>query len=332
MERHLVTIQKIEEKKAISNADRIEAVRIKGWWVVTQKDQFQVNDPVLYYEIDSFIPVRPEYEFLLRGSKPKKMLYEGKEIEGIRLKTIKLKGQISQGLIMPVPDNILPVLYEDVTEKLGVIKYELPIPPQLSGKIKGSFPSFIPKTDEERIQNIKEILDNYYVTEKIDGSSVTYYKKDGVFGVCSRNVELCEEETTQWKIAKELKLQEKLFDNFAIQGEVVGEGIQKNPYKIKGHKVFFFNAYNIKSGVYLNYEDLKGILKSLGLEIVPLISDSFVVLPFDEILLYAEGKSLLNPNVEREGIVVRPKIEMQYCGQRLSFKVVSNNYLLKNEI
>jgi len=234
--RKLVTIQKIEEKKLIEGADKIEAARVKGWWIVVQKDQFRVGDSVLYYEIDSFLPVRPEYEFLLKGNKPKKMLFDGKEIEGIRLKTIKLKGQISQGLIMPIPEGLKIPDDGDVSEELGVIKFEIPIPACLTGIIKGSFPAFLPKTDEERIQNMVDVLNinTFYVTEKIDGTSTTFYKKDGVFGVCSRNIELVEGETTQWRIAKELDLINKIPDNFALQGELVGEGIQGNPLKIKG--------------------------------------------------------------------------------------------------
>lgn len=329
--RKLVTIQKVEEIKSIEGADKIEAARIKGWWVVVQKDQFKVGDSVLYYEIDSFLPVRPEYEFLLKGSKPKKMLFDGKEVEGIRLKTIKLKGQLSQGLIMPIPEGLNIPEDGDVSEELGVVKFEIPIPPCLTGVIKGSFPAFLPKTDEERIQNMVDVLNinTFYVTEKIDGTSTTFYKKDGVFGVCSRNIELVEGETTQWRIARELDLINKIPDNFALQGELVGEGIQGNPLKIKGQRIYFFNAYNISTGVYLNFADFLNILNHLNLESVPLVDIGFK-LPnsVDELLKYAEGKSLINPEVEREGVVIRPKVEAQYKGQRLSFKVINNTYLL----
>jgi len=329
--RKLVTIQKVEEIKSIEGADKIEAARIKGWWVVVQKDQFKVGDSVLYYEIDSFLPVRPEYEFLLKGSKPKKMLFDGKEVEGIRLKTIKLKGQISQGLIMPIPEGLKIPEDGDVSEILGVIKFEIPIPACLTGVIKGSFPAFLPKTDEERIQNMVDVLNinTFYVTEKIDGTSTTFYKKDGVFGVCSRNIELVEGETTQWRIARELDLINKMPDNLCLQGELVGEGIQGNPLKIKGQRIYFFNAYNILTGVYLNFSDFINILKHLNLESVPLVDVSFK-LPntVEELLKYAEGKSLINPEVEREGVVIRPKVEAQYKGQRLSFKVINNTYLL----
>src|SRR3990167_2933902 len=325
--RHLVTVQQIQEIKPIEGADKIEAVRIKGWWVVNPKGM-KVGDKILYFEIDSFLPLKPEYEFLLRGSSPKKMIVDGTERQGIKLKTIKLKGQLSQGLVMPIPNDLIIPEDGDVTEQLGVIKYEAPVPPELSGKAKGSFPSFIPKTDEERIQNMSDVLCNFYVTEKLDGSSVTYFKKDGVFGVCSRNLELLDNDGTQWKLARALNLLE-MPDNFALQGELVGEGVQKNPLKIKGHEVYFFNAYKIDAGRYLNFDDFVSLMSSLNLKTVPIVNDN-LTLPtsVDEMLALAEGKSLLNPNSEREGIVVRPKKEMQFNGQRLSFKAISNKYLL----
>lgn len=220
----------------------------------------------------------------------------------------------------------------DISDILGVVKYEPPIPAQLSGKVKGNFPGFLSKTDEERIQNMSDVLIGFYATEKLDGTSTTFYKNEGVFGVCSRNLELIESETTQWRIAKELDLIEKLPDGMCLQGELIGEGIQGNPLKIKGQKIYFFNAYNIKSGSYLNAENFFSFCSSLKLETVPIVYPNFS-LPntVDETLNMAEGKSALNPECEREGIVVRPKIEQTYKGQRLSFKAISNKYLLDVE-
>lgn len=335
--RKLVTIEEILEKKPIEGADKIEAVRVRDWWVVAKKDEFVVGDSCVYFEIDSLLPIIPPFEFLLKGASKKRMIIEGKQVEGIRLKTIRLRGQISQGLVMPLADvtnyskRALSQLDngEDVTEDLGVIKYEPPMPVELVGRVKGFFPSFIPKTDEERIQNISDVLSAFYVTEKLDGTSATFYKKDGVFGVCSRNLELLEGETTQWKLAKKYDLANKLADNFAIQCELIGEGIQKNPLKQTGQDIYCFNVYKIENGKYLDYQDFIGFCKSLGVKTVPIVDDNFI-LPrsVDEFLLYAEGKSLLNSESEREGIVVRPKVEMQYGGTRLSFKVISNRYLL----
>lgn len=339
MERQLATIQKIEEIKPIEGADKIHAIRIKDWWVVAQKEMgYKVGDLVIYFEIDSFLPDIEIFSFLKKGSSLKRMTIENEIKVGIRLKTIKLRGQISQGLIMPT-SILTPLTFgyrgeltegSDVSPYLGVIKWEAPIPSQLAGKAKGFFPSFIPKTDEERIQNMRSILNGFYVTEKLDGSSVTYFKKDGVFGVCSRNLELLETEgNTQWRLAREMDLENKLPDGFAIQGELVGEGIQKNPLGLIGQKVFFYNVYKIEWTKYLDYEDMIQFLVGLGVSIVPVL-DTDYALPktVEEILTYAEGRSSLNPNVEREGVVIRSKNERPFNGQRTSFKAISNRYLL----
>lgn len=333
--RKLATIEEIKEKKAIEGADRIEAVRVREWWVVSKKDEFQVGDKCVYFEIDSFLPVKPEYEFLLKGSAPKKMIVDGQERLGIRLKTIKLRGQISQGLVLPMLKHLDPLMEigTDVTEALDIIKYEPPMPVELTGKAKGYFPGFLPKTDEERIQNMAHVLSGYYVTEKLDGTSTTFYKKDGVFGVCSRNLELVEGDTTQWRIAKKYDLANKLPEGFAIQCELIGEGIQKNPLKQTGQDIYCFNVYKITDAIYLGYADFIGFCNSLGIKTVPIINDQYAIpATVEEILKDAEGKSILNPLCEREGIVVRSKIEMKYNGNRLSFKAISNSYLLKNDL
>jgi RNA ligase (TIGR02306 family) len=336
--RKLVTIQKIDDIKPIDGADFIELARVKGWNVVVKKGEYKVDDMVLYYEIDSFLPIKPEYEFLLKGSKAKKMLVDGKEIEGILLKTKKLKGIVSQGLVMPLSllNHIVDLNYynigDDVSGVLGVVLYEMPIPAELQGKFKGNFPSFLPKTDEIRAQNMPDIFNSFYISEKLDGCSVSYFKKDNVFGVCSRNLELENNGQTQWKIADKLNLQEVLPDNMAIQGELIGDGIQGNPLKIKGQELSVYNVYNIATGKYLDYKDFIEFCREKNLLTVPIIDEDFK-LPnsLDEILKMADGKSLINKNEDREGIVVRPKIEAKYNGDRLSFKVISNNYLLKNE-
>jgi len=344
--RRLATIQKILDIQPIEGADKIERAKIKDWWVVIQKGLHQIGEKVVYFEIDSFLPNIKEYSFLLKGSSPKKMLFDGKEREGIRLKTIRLRGQISQGLIMPLStykDKLSWLLLNtDVSETLNVIKYEQPIPANLSGVIKGSFPEFIRKTDEERIQNCVDILERnkdkaFYVTEKIDGSSVTYYKKDGEFGVCSRNWELKEtKENTIWDFAKKSRLIEKLPDNYAIQGEIIGPGVQGNPLKRSEIELYVFNVFDIKEQKFLDYAKFVKFCFDIEMKIVPLVADNYLLDDSIDILLeFANGKSLLNPNKKREGLVFRPLIEQteEINGSisRLSFKVVSNEYLLTNE-
>jgi len=336
--RKLATIRYVQELVPIEGADLIEVAVVDGWNCVVKKGDFEVRQMCVYFEIDSFLPIHPVFEFL-RKSSYKKM----GDQEGFRLKTVKLRGTISQGLIVPIKTLIDSSLLkernfyvsEDLTEELGIQKYEPPIPAQLSGVAKGIFPSEIPKTDEERIQNLdynKLVDDQYYVTEKCDGSSITIYLKDGVFGVCSRNLDLLEDDkNTFWSTVRKLNieniLRSKSIDNIALQGELIGEGIQGNKYKISGHQIKFFNVFDIFTMKYYNFNDFKTIIKNLGLETVPMIDEDFK-LPstMKELLSYAEGKSLLHKDTEREGIVLRTKIF-----NRTSFKAISNKFLLKED-
>lgn len=384
-ERKLATIRKIKEIKLIEGADNIILATVDGWNVIVRKDEnYQVGDLVIYLEVDSFLPIKPEFEFLRKSSYKK--LIDG--TEGFRLKTIKLRGVISQGLILPLPiihsvnynymifpsigdDNSITghYLYNvlektnvnieeglDVTELLGITKYDAESQVSFSGNAKGSFPKFIPRTDEERIQNIPDIIEQYknedfYVTEKIDGCSFTCYLKDGEFGVCSRNLELKEELENgeydrYWATAKKLQLKEKLQTipyNIALQGELCGPGVQKNPYMLKELTIFFFNAYNINDHEYLSSEDFFSLMQRLELKTVPIVykftslqelyidkSKSLV----ESLLTLANGKSVLS-NTRREGLVFRSIKEFTGIrgtfNGRLSFKVISNQYLLKEK-
>jgi RNA ligase (TIGR02306 family) len=340
--RKLASIKIIDGIQPIEGADMIELAVVGGWKVVVAKDVgHKVGDHVVYCEIDSFLPIKPEFEFL-RKSSFKKM----GDQEGFRLKTIKLRGQVSQGLIIPI-DVLLKYgissddVYEglEVGDILGIIKYEPPVPAQLAGKAKGNFPGFIQKTDEERVQNLTRDYEEwklqsahqFYAAEKLDGSSATFYLRDGQFGVCSRNLELLEvEDNTFWKVAREMKIEEKLRElgrNISIQGELIGEGVQGNPYKIKGHTVRFFNVFDIDAFQKLGLRDLTDIIvDTFGFQTVPIIEAPFA-LPetVGDLLQIAEGKSMLNPQTEREGLVIRS------LDNTISFKAISNKFLLKNE-
>ena len=346
MERNLATIRRIKEIKPIEGADAIELAVVNGWQVVVAKNAgHQVGDLVVYCEIDSFLPTEPEFEFL-RKSSYKKM----GDQEGFRLRTIKLRGDLSQGLILPY--SVIPIAQfataaglpegMDVSEMLGIVKYEPPIPAHLAGKVKGSFPSFLRKTDEERIQNLeKEYTEwtlsskhQFYATEKLDGSSFTCYIKNGEFGVCSRNMDLLEtEDNTFWAVARKLDLENKLRSfgkNICFQGEMVGSGIQGNHYNMKDQTVFFYNIFIIDEREYVGYDEFRNMLFDLDLACVPVLSypfnfpsDSEAALPTVSVLLRsAEGKSVLNDKVEREGLVIRS------MDRTISFKVISNKFLL----
>lgn len=340
-ERKLVTVEIIREVKPLENSDFLDVATVRNWKVVVKRDEFKVEDKVVYFEIDSFLPIKPEFEFL-RKSSYKKL---GDGTEGFRLKTIKLRGQISQGLILPttiLPKDIYQV-GQDVTELLNVTKYEPPIPTQLRGEIEGAFPTFLPKTAQERIQNldylslVEEYKDKYLIiTEKLDGTSFTAYYYQDSFGVCSRNYRLkYSDKNSYWRITEQLSLKEKL-ENFAktnsykgvaIQGELIGEGIQGNKYGIKGIDLYVFNVFVAVGDefVQLDYMSSLNILNEFNLASVPELDKDKGLLPtsIDTILSVANGQSKLNKDTKREGLIFRD------LSQTFSFKVISNNYLLK---
>ncbi len=327
--RKLASIQRIKAIEAIEGADAIEKAGVLGWQLVVKKNEYQVGAWCVYCEIDSILPDRPEFEFL----KPR----------GMRIKTIRLRGQISQGICLPL--SILPAntpIEEDtdVTELLGIIKYEPPIPAQLAGNAKGLFPSFIPKTDETRVQVLQNVLDKYagelcYIAEKLDGSSVTYYIRNGEFGVCTRNLELLEEANNSlWKVARATDLEAKMRsigENIAFQGEIIGEGIQSNKYKLSGQTVRFFNVFKIDAYTYLSYEDFMALMQSLNLPTVPIINTEYLLSNNIEALVaLATRRSVLLSTTWAEGIVIRPLIEAQGMFGRVSFKAINPEFLLKH--
>jgi len=336
--RKLATIRYIHEILPIEGADNIEIAVVDGWNCVVKKGEFKVRNIIVYFEIDSFLPIHKVYEFL-RKSSYKKM---GNR-EGFRLKTIRLKGVYSQGVVMSLKTLINEGLLrdipyyigQDVTKYLDILLYEPPIPAELSGIARGIFPTEIPKTDEERVHNLEyKKLQNltYYVTEKLDGSSVTIYLKDDEFGVCSRNINLLESNSnTFWVVVRKLDIENLMrrhgLNNIALQGELIGEGIQGNIYNFKGHDIRFFNVFDMNKKKYLCFEDFKNVIDTLGLITVPILDTNKVLTESRESLIAsAEGKSVLNPNVQREGIVLRTLDD-----NRISFKVISNKYLLKED-
>ena len=353
--RKLATIRRIAEIRPIENADAIEHVRVDGWWVVGKKGAFQVDDLAVYIEIDAWCP-HELAPFLSKGKEPRE--YNG--VKGERLKTVKLRGAVSQGLLLPIPTELNdPTQFTeglDVTELLGVQKWEPPIPAQLRGKIAGNFPSWLRKTDEDRIQNcFKDVSprlnESWVIEEKVDGSSMTvgYRKcdfildKDGQpipeeFVVCSRNLSLKleDEGNTFVRIAKESSIQDAMKAygrNLGISGELIGEGVQGNKYDIKGHRWLVFNIFDVDTGKYVSAEERQLIIRDLvalgaTIEQVPVITavgtKRLDGLSVDDFLEMAEGKSALNPKTEREGLVFKNQTDPD-----ISFKAISNRWLLK---
>ena len=361
--RKLATIRKIAEIKPIEGADAIEHCRVDGWWVVGKKGEFQVGDLVLYFEIDSWVPTELA-PFLSKGKEPRE--YNG--VNGERLKTVKLRGAISQGLLLPVKTGIggypfvegpageHTVVHEgdDVSELLGVQKYEPPLPAQLRGKIAGVFPSWLRKTDQERIQNcfrtVEPLLSGLWVIEeKLDGSSMTvgYRKGDFILDkdgqpipeetvVCSRNLslKLDDDANSFVRVAQETGVIDALRAygrNLGISGELCGEGIHGNKYTLRGQRWFIFDILDVDRNEYVTYEERQLIINDLvalgaQLDQTPLIVAGATLegMTVDGLLGAAEAKSALNIQAEREGLVYK-SVERP----DVSFKAISNRWLLR---
>lgn len=417
-ERKLATIRRIANIEPIENADRIVKATIDGWELVTQKDNYRIGDLCVYFEIDSFLPVRECFEFLRKGCfKSTKNLGDG-----FRIKTIKLKGQVSQGLSLPLADffsfdvetnqfyyeNVEPIvdgnlvtpvyLTEgmDMTEYFQVQKYEKPEPTSGGanmGRAAGNFPSFIFKTDQERIQNcfgsiknfilrdksstteiiIPDVIDQldagvnintdtdtyfksgdmwfvrtshylpidiqrerswFEASLKMDGSSLTAYVNENTYGVCSRNLELKRDnENVFWKVVLNGKLIQAMVTvggNYAVQGELMGPGVQGNRENLSRHMLFIFDVFDIDAQKYLTPEKREEYVSSLYqagmgecIEPIPTFHD-VNFFNFEDVaafLAFAERPSFSNPVAE--GVVFK---SLNEGGP--SFKAISNKYLL----
>jgi RNA ligase (TIGR02306 family) len=335
--RHLASVQQIVDIQPIENADSIELVKILGWSVVTKKGQFKIGDPVVMFEIDSILPKTEDFEFL--------------KDKHYKVKTSRMRGAISQGLCMPL--SILPEghyeLGDDVTEILGVTKYEKPIPVQLRGRVRCPIHRLaVPKTEEVRVQNIPDVLERhkgkvFYLTEKIDGANMNIYlDPETGLHVCSRNVDLKQETIhprngdSYWRYTLDHNLEEilkQLGGTVALQGELCGEGIQGNKYKLKGLHYRVFNMWDMVNHVYLDYQVMVDAVETFGLGsefLVPSLGQLELNHTVDELVSMADGVSKLADGVPREGIVFRPVQEtIDYKIGRLSWKAISKKFLLE---
>ena len=226
----------------------------------------------------------------------------------------------------------------DVSDRLGIQLWSAPIPAQLAGDVEGPFPTAIPKTDQERIQNLTEQLREWQgntdftweMTEKLDGSSMTVFVNGDSEGVCSRNWNLKETEgNTLWRVARRNDLLTKIRNtnrNLALQGELIGEGIQKNAYKITGQDFFVFDIYDIDRGDYMTPFERRVFCDTHGIKHVPVLAKEMVIQEWvTGLLTMADGQSVLNPKTAREGLVFKSNV---FDGP--SFKAISNRWLLKN--
>lgn len=332
--RKLVSIQKVSDVIEHPNADLLELAKINGWICVVKKGEFKPGDLGVYFEIDSFLPSSDErFSFLSKSF----LEFEG--IMGARIHTLRLRGELSQGLLLPLslfPEVQGKEIGEDATEAIGVLKYEKPFP--LDENAKGHFPWYIRKTEQERIQNLLHIdrSGEWERTEKLNGVSLTVSLNENEFSVSSRNLELLEtDDNPSWIAARECKLEEKLREygqNIGLQGELLGPGIQKNRYQMQGFAFRLFDIYDIDQKRRLLPEERKEVLAKLNTYDDLLIEETpflgYVTLPeeddwMEQLLKEANGKSLLNPKTIREGDVYKHRTK------NLSFKVISNQFLLK---
>jgi RNA ligase (TIGR02306 family) len=342
MTRKLATIRAIGAINEHTNANNLELASIDGWIVVVRKGEYKVGDAVILAEIDSWIPTEVAPFLTKQGKEPKE--YNG--IKGERLRTARLRGVVSQGLVLPIsalPSESLanPIeLGADVSEVLGITKFEKPLPACLQGFAKGAFPLFIPKTDQERIQNVfhtlteEQIEDTYEVTLKLDGSSTTYFVNDGVVGVCSRNLELKIDEgnadNSFVKMFHKLGMQDKLLSYYqrtgrsiAVQAELWGSGINGNWEGISDHMYSVFDVYDIDAKKYMTSGERQQVVYDLDLEHVPHICETALenFKSVSDFLAFADRGSIHNKVCE--GVVFK-----SITNPGLSFKVINTEYLI----
>ena len=350
--RKLASIQIIKNIEPIEGADRIEKLTILGWSCVANKGSFKIGDKCIFFEVDSFLPIEPQYEFLRKSCFRK----NGDGSEGFRIKTCTLRKTLSQGIVFPLSilngkkykdDTRENPVYEfnegkDVTALLGVKKYEINIPACLMGVAKGLFPThLVHKTDVERVQSNPKTIDELtgkevYIAVKVDGSSLTAFYSNKTFGVCSRNLELIEDDTNAfWKVVRAVNLKDKLEKygrNIAVQAELLGPGCQGNKLGLPELGMLVFDVFDIDTQRYLDFKDMQTVIKDLDLQMVPIDKVCMFDFTLDQLLEMAKGK-YPNTNNNREGIVIRPTINTysHALKGRLSVKVINNEYLLEEK-
>lgn len=344
--RKLASVQIIQALSPIEKADRIEKARVMGWDVVVKKEEFSVGDKCIFFEVDSVLPEGVSWAKFLA---PKKY----------RVKTTMLRGVLSQGLALPlrtvfsekvsVSSGVFQEIEkdleegQDVTGLLRVTKYS-PEVKYRQAEVVGGFPSYVPKTDEVRIQSALHLLDElkhpFHYTVKIDGCSATYHKLYGKFYVCSRSLELKDTDgSPYWEIARKYEIASWIRNGYAIQGEICGPKIQKNRLQLKELEFFIFDIFYVHENRYLTIMEMidfvDAVNKEFGkqLKIAPLENtigwggpEEFDM-SLDNFLELAKGYYSGTNNL-REGIVVRSS-KNDADGKRVSFKVLNNDFLLK---
>ena len=291
--RKLASIQEIKSISPIIDADAIEVAGILSWNVVIRKGEFNVGDKIVYFEIDSFLPVSERYSFVGKERNNPITLDTANESRGFRLATAVLRNQVSQGLALKfseldpsfaniTQDELVDMLSEmpigtDVTELLGVTKFDRPEIAHDLGQLVGTFPSqFISQSDEERIQNepksYQKIKDQpYYISSKVDGTSITSIWNESELICATRNNTLSKSNEIE-KMLDSKGVIDNLNEfkgNVAFQSELYGNGIQKNPLGIQDKRLATFTI--TKDNKILGLENMLDVVGALGLEIPEIV-------------------------------------------------------------
>lgn len=360
---NLATVQRISELKPIEGAENIELAIVLGWQVVVKKGQFKEGELCVYIQIDTVVPDKPEFEFLRDRS--------------FRVKTIKLRKQLSQGILFRIEEVLHTTDYgkfkegKDVTDLLEIKKYEKPdnnpenyekhrVPklwykkwiylfkfnvlfklfPKLRKQSRSPFPThLLPITDEERIQNIPQVLEKYknkqfIVSYKMDGSSISIIHSR-VFGkskfrICSRRFELHDTKNDWYKVFDRTDFKSEILklvkyyktDDIAVQGEAIGK-FNGNHHNLQSEQIRLFNIY--VNGKRVNQKEFIQVCLANNIPHCPMYKQVTLNHTLTEILKMSEINDILNPSVQAEGLVWRS------IDDNLSFKVINNKYLLKHE-
>lgn len=322
----LASIEVIKEIRSHPGADRLDLARVIGWQSVTKRGEFKPGERVVFVVIDTLLPVADWSRFLYSG-----------EGDKIRLKTARLRGEYSQGLILPL--TVLPEEFRGlpegspVAEILGVSKYEKELPAGLAGVADGPFPRHVcATTDEENGLSNEELVRGVLagpltVTQKLDGSSCTMIVEDGrLVGVCSRRLSLKESpESGFWRAARKICLDGIGEGRFILQGELMGPGIQGNQLRLKDGAIHVFQIK--RNGGFLSYEEMAEMCRGkLNCAVVPLISHFEEAPELPQLQALADEQKL-PCGAEGEGIVVRTvDYRVGPEGRPFGFKLINRNY------
>lgn len=347
----MATVRTIDDIQPIPGADRIEVAKLGGWQSIVTKNKYKVGEKVVYAEIDSAIPLNETIDS--DGSLAKR---GSKTLDGVEyhiLKTVKLRGTISQGLVFPL--SVLGEYAEaaevgdDVSEILGIIKYD-PFEPkwiirggtgqdklaklkERDKNIIGSFPTeFARKTDSERVQNLTNCFSelkkhNWVATEKIDGQSITLINDGGKVRVATRNWEVENHPAKDWAIANGFL--RFIPEGWAVQGEWAGPKVQNNRLGLSANRLFVFSLW--KDGQLTDWRMNQWTVK-YSVPIIGVLTGGELQ-NVDSLIQETDGmKTLLSgtPGVEAEGIVFHENDGrvLECLGLRSTFKVINNSFLL----